>query len=110
MWSVGRMARRGFFTVVLCLAASGIRAQTPRQPSLGRETWYEFLLKKCNPSDFDYGAWLEKRREAILEASVKEPHFWYSLGDGLVAVRDGRVREIVFGAPPQDAHHRGDDG
>jgi len=73
------MARRGFFTVVLCLAASGIRAQTPRQPSLGRETWYEFLLKKCNPSDFDYGAWLEKRREAILEASVKEPHFWYSL-------------------------------
>ena len=73
------MTRRGFFTVVLCLAASSVGAQTPRQPSLGRDTWYEFLLKKCNPSGFDYGAWLEKRREALLEASVKEPHFWYSL-------------------------------
>jgi hypothetical protein len=61
------------------LAASSVHAQTPRQPSLGRDTWYQFLLKKCNPSNFDYGAWLEKRREAFLEASVKDAHFWYSL-------------------------------
>jgi len=77
--SVGRITCCGLFTVVLSLAAPGIRAQAPRPPSLVRETWYEFLLKKCNPSDFDYGAWLEKRREVFLEASVKEPHFWYSL-------------------------------
>jgi hypothetical protein len=77
---MGRTTRRGFFALVLFfLAAASICAQAPRQPSIGRETWYEFLLKKCNPSNFDYGAWLEKKREAFLEASVKEPHFWYSL-------------------------------
>jgi hypothetical protein len=53
-------------------------AQSPRQPYSGRDTWYEFLLKKCNPSNFNYGAWLEQRRRAFLEATVKEPHFWYS--------------------------------
>ena len=79
MQSMGRITCCGLFAVVLCLAASNIRAQAPRPPALVRETWYEFLLKKCNPSNFDYGAWLEKRREAFLEASVKEPHFWYSL-------------------------------
>ena len=79
MLRMKRVTRRGFFAVVLCLAATSVQAQVPRQPSLGRDTWYEFLLKKCNPSGFDYGAWLEKRREAFLDASVKEPHFWYSL-------------------------------
>lgn len=79
MWSTGRITRCRFFALVLCLVAPSARPQAPRPPSLGRETWYEFLLKKCNPSNFDYGAWLEKRREAFLESSVKEPHFWYSL-------------------------------
>jgi prefoldin subunit 5 len=37
------------------------------------------LLRQFNPRDVDYGAWLEKRREAFLQATVKEPHFWYSL-------------------------------
>jgi len=77
---MGRITRCGFFTLVLFfLAAANICAQAPRQPSIGRETWYEFLLKKCNPSNFNYGAWLEKKREAFLEASVKDPQFWYSL-------------------------------
>ncbi len=66
-------------TVVLSFAASNLRAQTPRQPSLGRDTWYEFVLKRLKRSGFDYGAWLEERREAFLEATVKEPDFWYSL-------------------------------
>jgi hypothetical protein len=80
VWNATQVTRRGIFTIVLCLASTSARAQAPpRQPSIGRETWYEFLLKKCNPSNFDYGAWLEKKREAFLEASVKEPHFWYSL-------------------------------
>ena len=30
----------------------------------GVTTWYEFLLKQFNPDNFDYGTWMEQRREA----------------------------------------------
>ena len=79
MWVAGRVLCRNLLVVALSLVPGPLRAQTPRQPYSGRDTWYEFLLKKCNPSDFNYGAWLERRRRAFLEATVKEPHFWYSL-------------------------------
>jgi hypothetical protein len=65
--------------IVLSLSGSGIWAQTPGRPYTGRPTWYEVLIKQFNPRGVDYGAWLEKRRAAFLEATVKEPHFWYSL-------------------------------
>lgn len=65
--------------MTLCLAATGLRAQGARRPYLYRETWYEAVLKKWNPSNFDYGRWLEQRREAFLEATVNEPAFWYSV-------------------------------
>jgi hypothetical protein len=42
------------------------------------EPWYDRVLRRINPSDFDYGAWLDERRAAVLEASVKTPHFCYS--------------------------------
>ena len=45
-----------------------------------RDTWYEFLLKQFNPSNLDYGAWIEERRQAFLDASVRNPYFKYSLG------------------------------
>lgn len=80
MWRIGRMTFCGLLAPVLFfLAAASFRVKETRQPSLGRGTWYEFLLKKCNPDNLDYGVWLEKKREAFLEASVKEPHFWYGL-------------------------------
>jgi hypothetical protein len=69
----------GLLIVVLFLAAPRVWGQIPRQPHNGADTWYEFLLKQFNPRNFDCGAWLQKRREAFLEATVKEPHFWYSL-------------------------------
>jgi hypothetical protein len=69
----------GLLIIVLLFAAPRVWGQIPRQPHNGADTWYEFLLKQFNPRNFDYGAWLEKRREAFLEATVKEPHFWYSL-------------------------------
>jgi hypothetical protein len=72
-----RIIRCATFALSLCCCA--VWAQTQRQPYAGRETWYEFLLKQFNPRDVDYGAWLEKRREAFLKATVREPHFWYSL-------------------------------
>jgi TraM recognition site of TraD and TraG len=65
--------------IVLAFSGSGVWAQTPRRPYTGRDTWYEFMLKQFNPRNVDYGAWLEKRREAFLEATAREPHFWYSL-------------------------------
>lgn len=43
-----------------------------------RDTWYEFLLKQFNPEDFDYGTWMEQRRQAFLDSSVRNPHFRYS--------------------------------
>ncbi|MCU1298592.1 MAG: hypothetical protein JWO91_2870 [Acidobacteriaceae bacterium] len=67
------------FMILLGLARS-LHAQTrPTQHSLHQqETWYEFMLKQFNPSGFDYGAWLERRRRAFLEATLSTPYFWYS--------------------------------
>jgi hypothetical protein len=44
------------------------------------DTWYEFLLKQFNPRNFDYGTWMEERRQVFLDESVRNPYFKYSLG------------------------------
>lgn len=44
------------------------------------DTWYEFLLKQFNPTDFDYGSWIEERRQAFLDASARNPYFKYCWG------------------------------
>ncbi len=62
--------------MVLVTAARG-QGPYPYQP---RQTWYEFLLRQFNPSDFDYGAWIEERRQAFLAATARTPYFWYSAG------------------------------
>lgn len=69
----------GLSAVMLCLADSAAGAQAPRRSYLYRETWYEFFLKEFNPSGFDYGRWLEARRQAFLAATVNDPQFWYIL-------------------------------
>lgn len=74
-----RAFRCATLIVALFLCCSVVWAQTAPRPYSGRETRYEFLLKKFNPRNVDYGRWLEKRRQALLEATVKDPHFWYSL-------------------------------
>ena len=61
------------------------RAQSPAAtgPQLlyqRHDMWYEFLLKQFNPTDFDYGAWMEERRQAFLDASARNPYFRYSWG------------------------------
>jgi hypothetical protein len=68
----------GVLMIVLFFVAPSVHAQAP-QRHVGRDTWYEFLLKQFNRSNFDYGTWFEKRREVFLQATVKEPHFWYSV-------------------------------
>ncbi len=70
---------RVLLMIALSLVASSVPAQTPQRLNAGRDTWYEFQLKQFNPHNFNYGAWLEKRRQAFLEATVKEPYFWYTV-------------------------------
>jgi len=64
--------------VMVLLMGISTHAQTPRQSRRTHDTWYEFMVRQFNGSDVDYGAWIEKRREALLEATVKTPYFWYS--------------------------------
>ncbi len=57
----------------------GQQQAPPARPMYQRsDTWYEFLLKQFNPSNFDYGAWMEERRQVFLDASVRNPYFKYS--------------------------------
>ena len=57
---------------------SPMAAQAQRRTQQPPDTWYEFLLKQFNPSDVDYGKWMEERRRVFLEASAKNPYFPYS--------------------------------
>ena len=56
------------------MAAAQAQGRTQQPP----DTWYDFLLKQFNPSDVDYGKWMEERRRAFLEATAKNPYFPYS--------------------------------
>jgi hypothetical protein len=61
--------------------AAAQRPQPAARPMYQRgDTWYEFLLKQFNSSNFDYGAWMEERRQVFLDESVRNPYFTYSLG------------------------------
>ena len=55
-----------------------LRTQSSRPIYQRGDTWYEFLLKQFNPNDFDYGAWMEERRQVFLDESVRNPYFKYS--------------------------------
>ncbi len=60
------------------------RPQTgkPYQP---QDDFFHYSTKLVNRKDFDYGAWIEERRRAFLDASLSNPFFWYSaLTTGLV--------------------------
>jgi hypothetical protein len=65
-----------FLTLFLC-CVSPVRAQQGQNPR-GRQTWYEFVVQQFNRANFNYGDWIEQRRQAFLEATVKTPYFWYS--------------------------------
>src|SRR5258708_16360492 len=65
-----------FVTLFLCCVPP-LPAQQRPNPR-GRQTWYEFVVQQFNKANFDYGDWIEQRRQAFLEATVKTPYFWYS--------------------------------
>jgi len=51
-------------------------AQPPYQRQL---TWYEFMLRQFNPTDYDYGRWIEQERRQFVESKIKNPYFLSSL-------------------------------
>ena len=86
----------GLLLTALSLYPAIASGQAPRQPYRSRETWYEFLVRQFNPTNFNYGSWFEERRQAFLAASVRTPYFWYSLGATVVLlfllIDDARLR------------------
>jgi hypothetical protein len=65
-----------FVTLFLSCVPS-LRAQQRQNPR-AHQTWYEFVVQQFNKANVDYGDWIEQRRHAFLEATVKSPYFWYS--------------------------------
>lgn len=60
------------------------RPQTGK-PYQAQDDLFHYSTKLVNKNDFDYGAWVQERRRAFVEASLANPFFWYSaLTTGLV--------------------------
>ena len=73
-----QIAARALLAFILSTQAPRATAPVPVQSHVGRETWYEVMLKQLNRSHKNYGEWLEQRRQALLAASTENPLFWYS--------------------------------
>lgn len=56
------------------MAAAQAQGRPPEPP----DSWYDFVLKRFNPHNLDYGRWMEERRSALLEATARNPYFMYS--------------------------------
>ncbi len=55
------------------------QAQAPASaPHLYQDTWYDSLLRQFNPEHFDYGDWLDERRQMLLDSTARNPYFKYS--------------------------------
>ena len=59
-------------------AAAASQRQTDERPKQQKEDFFTSSTKLVNKSDVDYGAMLERRRQAFLDASAGNPFFWYS--------------------------------
>ena len=54
----------------------GLRPYQPR--GLYQNTWYDALLNRLNPEHRNWGDWIEQRRQAFLDAYVRNTYFKYS--------------------------------
>ena len=55
------------------------QAQAPASsPHLYQDTWYDSLLRQFNPEHFNYGGWLDQRRQMLLDSTAHNPYFRYS--------------------------------
>jgi hypothetical protein len=84
IWLLATIAALGY-------AQTTAHARQEQKPTIGlyqrqpgahlyqqRDDFFHASTKLVNPKDIDYGAMLEQRRKAFLEASVTNPFFWYS--------------------------------
>ena len=54
-------------------------AQAAAPSRLYGDSWYDFFLRQFNPDHMDRGAWIEQRRQMLLDATARNPFFKYSL-------------------------------
>lgn len=59
-------------------AAGRAERQAPTGPKEQKDDFFTSSTKLVNKTDVDYGAMLERRRQAFLDASAANPFFWYS--------------------------------
>lgn len=58
---------------------TGLYQRTPGAPLYQqKDDFFHASTRLVNPHDIDYGAMIEQRRQAFLDASVANPFFWYS--------------------------------
>jgi len=68
--------------------ATGLyQRQAATRPHEQKDDFFTASTKLVNKNDLDYGAMIERRRQAFLDASAANPFFWYSaLTTGLLMV------------------------
>ena len=89
-------------------AAGLYQRQTGTRPHEQKDDFFTASTKLVNKNDLDYGAMIERRRQAFLDASAANPFFWYSaLTTGLLmvlmwlTVSASWTRNGNSGAPPR---------
>jgi hypothetical protein len=60
-------------------APPSTRAQPGTPAPLYQDTWYDFVVRQFNPDHRNWGDWIEERRQALLDASARNPYFKYSV-------------------------------
>ena len=76
--ALGQTQARPRAAIAACLPAASASASPAHRPPYQSSTWYEFMLRELNPHGTDWGAWYERRRQALLDASLRNPYFWHS--------------------------------
>jgi hypothetical protein len=51
-----------------------------------REGFFSFVTKMVNPKDIDFGELIAERRQALADASVANPYFWYGAGSTMAVL------------------------
>jgi hypothetical protein len=51
-----------------------------------REGFFSFVMKTVNPKDIDFGELIAERRQALADASVTNPYFWYGAGSTIAVL------------------------
>ena len=79
----------------------GLRPYQPR--GLYQNTWYDALFHRLNPEHRNWGDWIEQRRQAFLDAYVRNPYFKYSFVVSLLLLLSmGTNAKLVYDLSKKD--------